>query len=115
LFSRPGLLGGFAAGFLGAGVFGLLFGHGMIGELTGLPSVLGLVFQFTLLVAFAWLIWAWWRADKSAAVAGLSPRQLADAYGRERDAVLPEIGADANRKSDADGKNPIADEARLRL
>jgi len=113
LFSRPGLLGGFAAGFLGAGIFGLLFGHGMIGELTGVPSVLGLVFQFTLLVAFAWLIWAWWRADKSAAVAGLSPRQLADAYGRERDAVLPEIGADA--KSDTNSKNPMADEARLRL
>jgi hypothetical protein len=28
LFSRPGLLGGFAAGFLGSGVLGLLFGHG---------------------------------------------------------------------------------------
>src|SRR5690606_12056514 len=26
LFSRPGLLGGLAAGFLGAGLFGLLFG-----------------------------------------------------------------------------------------
>ena len=39
LFSRPGMIGGFAAGFLGAGVFGLLFGHGVIGELSGAPSI----------------------------------------------------------------------------
>ncbi len=37
LFSRPGLIGGFAAGFLGAGIFGLLFGHGVVGELSGMP------------------------------------------------------------------------------
>ena len=51
LFSRPGLIGGFAAGFLGAGIFGLLFGHGLIGELSGVSSILGLVFQFALLLA----------------------------------------------------------------
>ncbi len=88
LFSRPGLLGGFAAGFLGAGVLGLLFGHGLIGELSGLPSVLGLIFQVALLLAFGWLIWGWWRADK-AALGGLSPRQLADAYGHMRNEGLP--------------------------
>src|SRR6202140_3470196 len=33
LFSRPGVLGGFAAGFLGSGVLGLLFGHGFLGGL----------------------------------------------------------------------------------
>ena len=63
LFSRPGLIGGFAAGFLGAGVFGLLFGHGVIGELSGVPSILGLLFQFALLAALGCLIWAWWRAQ----------------------------------------------------
>lgn len=114
LFSRPGLLGGFAAGFLGAGVFGLLFGHGLIGELSGMPSFLGLLFQFALLVALGWLIWAWWRADKSAAVE-LSPRQLADAYGRERDPLLPKVDGEANRKRDADGKIPFGDEAKLPL
>src|SRR5262249_19584834 len=35
-FNRPGLLGGLAAGFLGAGLFGLLFGHGLFGGLGGL-------------------------------------------------------------------------------
>lgn len=89
LFNRPGLLGGFAAGFLGAGIFGLLFGHGLIGELSSVPSILGLFFQFALLAALGWLIWAWWRADKSAAATELSPRQLADAYGHMRNEVLP--------------------------
>jgi predicted lipid-binding transport protein (Tim44 family) len=94
LFSRPGLLGGFAAGFLGAGVVGVLFGHGLIGELSGVPSILGLFFQFALLVALGWLIWAWWRADKSAAATELSPRQLADAYGHMRNEALPAARAD---------------------
>lgn len=110
LFSRPGLLGGFAAGFLGAGVFGFLFGHGLFAELGGLPSILGLISQFALLLAFGWLIWGWWRADKAAAVA--SPRQLADAYERDRDAALLGV-ADTNRESDANGKNSFADKAHL--
>ncbi len=78
LFSRPGLLGGFAAGFLGAGVLGVLFGHGMLGELSGVASVLGLIFQLILMVMMARLIWTWWRADKVAAVR----RSIAAATGR---------------------------------
>ena len=113
LFSRPGLIGGFAAGFLGAGIFGLLFGHGLTGELSGVPSIFGLVFQFALLLAFGSLIWAWWRADKAAAVAQLSPRQLADAYERARNEGLPHVGAPVNGK--ADNKNSFADEAHLPL
>lgn len=91
LFNRPGLIGGFAAGFLGAGVLGLLFGHGMVGELSGTTSCLGLIFQLALIAMLARLIWTWWRADRAAAVADLSPRQLADAYGRSRHGVLPDI------------------------
>jgi hypothetical protein len=91
LFSRPGLIGGFAAGFLGAGVFGLLFGHGMIGELGSFPSMFGLLLQVALLLMLGRLIWTWWRADKAAAMAKLSPRQLADAYGRARNEGVPDI------------------------
>src|SRR5215472_9480850 len=35
---RPGLLGGLAAGFLGAGLFGLLFGGGLFSGLGGFSS-----------------------------------------------------------------------------
>jgi predicted lipid-binding transport protein (Tim44 family) len=115
LFSRPGMIGGFAAGFLGAGIFGLLFGHGVIGELSGVPSILGLIFQFALLLALGWAIRVWWRADKAAAVAQLSPRQLADAYGRARNEALPEFATDANAGSKVDGENSFADEAHLPL
>jgi predicted lipid-binding transport protein (Tim44 family) len=91
LFNRPGIVGGFAAGFLGAGLFGLLFGRGMVGELGGIPSILGLLFQIVLLLLFARLIWTWWRVDRLAAASGLSPRQLADAYGRDRNEAPPDV------------------------
>src|SRR5437764_13525522 len=42
-FGRPGLFGGLAAGFLGAGLLGLLFGHGLFGGLGGFASILGLL------------------------------------------------------------------------
>jgi hypothetical protein len=105
LFNRPGLIGGFAAGFLGAGVLGLLFGHGVVGELSGAASVLGLLFQLSLLALLARLIWTWWHLDKTATFAELSPRQLADAYGRSRHEVLPDVtavaGAEEDREQDA--------------
>jgi len=91
LFSRGDLIGGFAAGFLGSGVIGLLFGHGVVGELSGIASVLGLLFQLALIAMLARLIWTWWHDDKTNALAGLSPRQLADAYGRPRHEELPDI------------------------
>ena len=99
LFSRPGLIGGFAAGFLGSGVIGVLFGHGAIGELSGVASILGLMFQLTLLVMLARLIWTWWRDDTADAFANLSPRQLADAYGHSRHEVLPDIDSEVRRRS----------------
>lgn len=96
LFNRPGVVGGFSAGFLGAGVLGLVFGHGMTSELTGAASFLGLIFQVTLILMLARLFWGWWRADRSAAFADMSPRQLADAYGRLRNEALPDIDGRAD-------------------
>jgi hypothetical protein len=91
LFNRPGLVGGFSAGFLGAGVLGVIFGHGMTSELTGAASVFGLIFQLTLILMLARLFWSWWRVDRSAGFADMSPRELADAYGRLRNEALPDV------------------------
>lgn len=104
LFNRPGIVGGFAAGFLGAGLFGLVFGRGMVGELGGIPSILGLLFQIALLLLFARLIWTWWRADKVAGAAGLSPRQLADAYGRDRNEAPPDVQSESAGEAAAKNK-----------
>jgi predicted lipid-binding transport protein (Tim44 family) len=60
-FGRPGLLGGLAAGFLGAGLFGLLFGGGLFGGLGGFSSLLGLILQIGLIVIVARLVMGWWR------------------------------------------------------
>src|SRR5215467_3487558 len=62
---RPGLFGGFAAGFLGAGLFGLLFGHGLFGGMTGFASIIGLLFQIVLVVIVARLIFAWWQRRRN--------------------------------------------------
>jgi hypothetical protein len=91
LFNRPGLVGGFSAGFLGAGVLGVIFGHGMTSELTGVASFFGLIFQITLILMLARLFWSWWRVDSTAGFADLSPRELADAYGRMRNEALPDV------------------------
>jgi predicted lipid-binding transport protein (Tim44 family) len=71
-FNRPGLLGGLAAGFLGAGLFGMLFGHGMMGGLGGMASFLGLFLQIGIVALIAMLAWRWWhrRSQPAAAFAG---------------------------------------------
>jgi len=69
-FNRPGLLGGLAAGFLGAGLLGLLFGHGLFGGLGGFASLLGLILQIGLVVVIANLLWRWWQRRSQPAMAG---------------------------------------------
>jgi predicted lipid-binding transport protein (Tim44 family) len=70
LLSRPGLLGGFAAGFLGAGLIGLLLGHGLTGGLGGFASVIGLLLQVGLVVAIGYMLWSWWQRRNQPAFAG---------------------------------------------
>ncbi len=71
-FNRPGLLGGLAAGFLGAGLIGLLLGNGFLGGLGGIASFLGLLVQVGLVAIVAMLAWRWWqsRSQPAAAFAG---------------------------------------------
>jgi predicted lipid-binding transport protein (Tim44 family) len=68
--NRPGLIGGMLAGFLGAGLLGMVLGHGLAGGLGGLASVLGLMAQLALVAGGAWLIWSWWQRKQALAVAG---------------------------------------------
>jgi predicted lipid-binding transport protein (Tim44 family) len=89
LFNRHGLIGGFAAGFLGSGLLGLMFGHSMVGELGSVASFIGLLFQLTLIAMLGWLIWSWWTGRNQPAFSGLSPRQLADPYLRTRHELTP--------------------------
>jgi hypothetical protein len=89
LYNRPGLVGGFAAGFLGAGLLGLFFGHGMFTGLNSPAAVFGLVFQLGLVVLLCRLIWTWWSGRNEPAFTGLSPRQLADPYLRTRHELPP--------------------------
>jgi predicted lipid-binding transport protein (Tim44 family) len=76
-FNRPGrgLLGGLAAGFLGAGLFGMLFGGGMFGGLGGMSSILGLILQIGLIVIVVRLAMSWWqrRHATAPAYAGAAP------------------------------------------
>ncbi len=62
-FNRPGggLMRGLAAGFLGAGLFGLLFGGGMFSGIGGFSSILGLLLQLALIVFLARLAISWWQ------------------------------------------------------
>jgi predicted lipid-binding transport protein (Tim44 family) len=68
LFGR-GLFGGIAAGFLGAGLFGLLFGYGLFGGMAGFTSIIGLLLQVALVVIVARLIFAWWQRRNMSAPA----------------------------------------------
>jgi predicted lipid-binding transport protein (Tim44 family) len=110
LFNRGGMLGGFAAGFLGSGLLGVLFGRGLASGLGGVPSYLGLIFQIALLLMLGRLIWTRWRSDDALSPAGLSPRQLADPYLRSRDdlhaPIDPSAGDDEQAALDTPSREP---------
>jgi predicted lipid-binding transport protein (Tim44 family) len=62
-FNRPGggMLRGLAAGFIGAGLFGLLFGGGMFSGIGGFSSILGLILQIGLIVLLVRFAMSWWQ------------------------------------------------------
>ncbi|HVX75426.1 MAG TPA: TIM44-like domain-containing protein [Bradyrhizobium sp.] len=75
MFNRPGggMLRGFAAGFLGAGLLGLLFGGGMFGGLGGLSSLFGLILQIGLIVLLVRWAMSWWQRRNGMASAYAGP------------------------------------------
>jgi predicted lipid-binding transport protein (Tim44 family) len=78
-FNRPGFLGGMFAGFLGAGLLGMLFGNGLFGGLGGFASMLGLILQIALIVIVARLLWTWWQRRSQTALANGPPLHRYDA------------------------------------
>jgi predicted lipid-binding transport protein (Tim44 family) len=79
LFGRPGFMGGLFAGFLGAGLLGLLFGNGLFGGMgAGFASMLGLLLQIGLIVIVARLIWNWLQRRNAPSYATASGPSLRD-------------------------------------
>ena len=75
-FNSPGrgMLGGLAAGFLGAGLLGMLFGGGMFSGIGGLSSIFGLILQIGLIVIVIRMAMSWWqRRHANPAYAGATP------------------------------------------
>jgi predicted lipid-binding transport protein (Tim44 family) len=101
-FGRPGFFGGgflgsLAAGFIGAGLFGLLFGHGMMGGLGGFGSFLGLIFQFGLIAFIAMWIWRWFQ--RQPAYAGSLYRDGSQSYNPLGGALGAGLGGGAARSA----------------
>ncbi|WP_298256804.1 TIM44-like domain-containing protein [Bradyrhizobium sp.] len=73
-FNRPGsgLFRGLAAGFLGAGLLGMLFGGGLFGGIGGFSSIIGLLLQIAVIVFLVRLAMSWWqrRHEMGTAYAG---------------------------------------------
>jgi predicted lipid-binding transport protein (Tim44 family) len=67
---RGGMLGGLAAGFLGAGLLGMLFGGGLFSGIGGISSIFGLLLQIVLIVFVARMAMAWWQRRNQPAYAG---------------------------------------------
>jgi predicted lipid-binding transport protein (Tim44 family) len=70
---RGGMLGGLAAGFLGAGLLGMLFGGGLFSGIGGFSSILGLLLQVVLIVFLARMAMGWWQRRNQPAYAGSTP------------------------------------------
>ena len=83
-----GMLGGLAAGFLGAGLFGMLFGGGLFGGLSGMSGFIGLLLQIVLVVIVARLLWSWWqsRQQQQPGYATAGGPSMRDAMGGQGDA-----------------------------
>lgn len=81
-FFGRGMLGGLAAGFLGAGLIGMLMGNGFMGGMAGFASMLGMLLQIGLVVLVAVLAWRWWqRRSQPAAAYASGPAMSRDLNG----------------------------------
>ena len=104
-FSRGGVLGGLAAGFLGAGLIGMLMGNGFLGGMAGFASFLGLLLQVGLVAFLAFLAWRWWQRRSQPAAAYSAPglganRELNGGAPQERGGFLNGFGLNGGSAPD---------------
>ena len=92
LLNRPGFMGGLMAGFLGAGLLGLLFGGGFLSGLGSFAGVLGLLIQIVLVVVVARLLWSWWQRRQQPGYATAGGPSMRDNAGYERQPMQPAYG-----------------------
>jgi predicted lipid-binding transport protein (Tim44 family) len=95
-FFRPGtMLGGLAAGFLGAGLFGMLFGGGFMAGLGSFAGFLGMMAQILLIVIVARLVWAWWqrRSQQPAPAYAGANRDMHGDAGARPSPLFPGLGS----------------------
>ena len=78
-FSRSPFMAGLMGGLIGAGIGGLLFGHGLFGGFTGMASFLGLLLQIGLIAGLVWLVMGFLRRRSAPqpAMAGGVPNGMA--------------------------------------
>ncbi len=64
-----GMLGGLAAGFLGAGLFGMLMGNGFMSGMAGFAGFLGMMLQVGLVVFLGMMAYRWYQRRNNPAPA----------------------------------------------
>ena len=80
------LLGGLAGGFLGAGLFGMLSGHGFMGGMGGFMSLIGLVVQALLVVGLIYFVVSLFRKSRP------EPAYADQGYARSPVEMMPASG-----------------------
>jgi predicted lipid-binding transport protein (Tim44 family) len=106
--NRPGFLGGLFAGFLGAGLLGMLFGHGFLGGLGGFASMLGLMLQIGIVVIVGYLLWTWWqRRSQPALASGPALRDYASGASRPMMALGGGSGGASAQTARASGTDEV--------
>lgn len=65
-FFGRGMFGGFFAGFLTAGLLGLLFGHGFWGGIGGFFSLIGMMIQLGLIALIGMFLWRYFQGRQPA-------------------------------------------------
>jgi predicted lipid-binding transport protein (Tim44 family) len=112
-FSRGGLLGGLAAGFLGAGLIGMLMGNGFLSGMAGFASFLGLLLQIGLIAFLGFLAYRWWqRRSQPQQPAYASPGMNRDAGMQPREqggSFLNGYGAGANGYTNGQAANDMGE------